>query len=152
MKEPTTYYEWIQAINYIKDKPQNDLYIETLKKGTLDASDDVIMKICRELSDVIRYRTEKTISSFMEYLKTGVDYNGLSLQIIKVRKEFNYSKKLVYLDIFPKDLRDRIADLIQKNADRLQETLVTQTKNSDRSGILNSLIKQNPINRLEEIK
>ena len=152
MKEPTTYYEWIQAIDYIKDKPQNDLYIETLRKGTLETDNLIINKIGRELASVIQYRTEKTISSFMEYLKSGVDYNGLSLEIIKVRKEFNYSKKLVYLKIFPRDLSDKIAAVIQDNADKLQEILVEKTKNADRSGILNSLIKQNPINRLEEIK
>ena len=152
MKEPTTYYEWIQAINYIKDKPQNDLYIETLRKGTLDTSDELIYKLGLELGNVIKYRMEKTIASFTEYLRTGVDYNGLSLQIIKVRKEFNYSKKLVYLSIFPKDLSNKLADVIQRNADQLQNTLVEKTKDADRSGILNSLIKQNPINRLEEIK
>ena len=152
MKEPTTFYEWIQASDYIKDKPQNDLYIETLRKGTLETDNLIINKIGRELASVIQYRTEKTISSFMEYLKSGVDYNGLSLEIIKVRKEFNYSKKLVYLKIFPRDLSDKIAAVIQDNADKLQEILVEKTKNADRSGILNSLIKQNPINRLEEIK
>ena len=152
MKEPRTYYEWIQALDYIKDKPQNDLYVEILRKGTLETDDVIINKIGRELASVIQYRTEKMLSSFMQYLSGGVDYNGLSLEIIKVRKEFNYSKKLVYLKIFPRDLSDRIAAVIQDNADRLQETLVEKTKNTDRSAILNSLIKQNPINRLEEIK
>ena len=152
MNIPTTYFEWVQAIEYIKDKPQNDLYIETLRKGTLDTSGELIYKIGQELGNVIKYRTEKTIASFTDYLRTGIDYNGLSLQIIKVRKEFNYSKKLVYLNIFPRDLSDKLADIIQKNADQLQNTLVEKTKDADRSGILNSLIKQNPINRLEKIK
>ncbi|MBP5684378.1 MAG: hypothetical protein J6X02_03880 [Bacilli bacterium] len=152
MKSPTSYYEWVECLNYIKDKPRNDLYIDTLKKGRLDADNNLLMKLIKELANIISYRIENTINDFMEYLQGGVDYNGLSLEIISVRKEFNYAKKLVYINIIPKNISENLANTIQLKANQIQEVLENKTQNADRSGILNSLIKSNPINKLEEIK
>jgi hypothetical protein len=152
MKSPTSYYEWVECFDYIKDKPRNDLYLDILKKGRLDADQNLLMKLIKELANIISYRLENTISSFTEYLQSGIDYNGLSLEIITVRKEFNYAKKLVYLNIIPKDISANLANTIQLKANQLQEVLEQKTKNADRSGILNSLIKSNPINKLEEVK
>ncbi len=152
MKSPTSYYEWIQAFDYIKDKPRNDMYLEMLSNGKLDADNNLKMKLVKELANVISYRLENAITSFTNYIKSGIDYNGLSLQIVSIRKEFNYAKKLVYIKIIPKEVSEQLAGTIQQKADQLQEVLVTQTRNADRSGILNSLIKSNPINKLEEIK
>ena len=153
MNIPTTYYEWVSAFDYIKDKPRNDLYLETLNKGHLAGDNDLKMKLVRELADVIKYRLEKTVSSFNEYLASGeLDYNGLSLQIVTVRKEFVFAKKLINIQIVPKDVSKIIEKSIQERADKLQEVLVKQTVYADRSGVLNSLIKSNPINKLEEVK
>jgi len=152
MNCPTSYYEWIECFEYIKDKPRNDLYLDILKKGKLDADQNLLMKLIKELANIISYRLENTISAFTEYLQSGIDYNGLSLEIITVRKEFNYAKKLVYLNVIPKDISANLANTIQLKANQLQEVLEQKTRNADRSGILNSLIKSNPINKLEEIK
>ncbi len=152
MKSPTSYYEWVEAFNYIKDKPRNEMYVEILSKGRLDADNNLLIKLIKELATIISYRLENIINSFTDYIKSGVDYNGLSMQIISVRKEFNYAKKLVCINIIPKEISEQLVNTIQRKADDLQEILVDKTKNLDRSGILNSLIKSNPINRLEEIK
>ena len=152
MKSPTSYYEWIECFNYIKDKPRNDMYLELLNKGRIDADQGLILKLVKELTNVIGYRIENIVNEFMQYINSGIDYNGLSLQIVSLRKEFNYAKKLVYLNIFPKNISDELAKTIQTKADQMQDILVNKTEYMDRSGILNSLIKNNPINKLEEIK
>jgi len=152
MNIPTTYYEWITSFDYIKDKPRNELYIETLNKGRLDADSDLKMKLVKELTDVVVYRLEKAVNSFTDYLNGGeVDYNGLSLQIVSLRKEFIYDKKLVNLKIIARNVGMELSNAIQKRADNLQSVLEKKTVYSDKSGILNSLIKSNPINRLEEV-
>ena len=152
MKSTTSYYEWIECFNYIKDKPRNDMYLELLNKGRIDADQGLILKLVKELTNVIGYRIENIVNEFMQYINSGIDYNGLSLQIVSLRKEFNYAKKLVYLNIFPKNISDELAKTIQTKADQMQDILVNKTEYMDRSGILNSLIKNNPINKLEEIK
>ena len=53
MREPTSYYEWTKILEYIKDKPRNDLYIETLNKGTIDADKGLIMKLAGEVENLI---------------------------------------------------------------------------------------------------
>ena len=87
MKEPTTYFEWTKFLEYIEDKPRNELYIETLNKGRLDADNSLLVRLSQEVSNVISYRMQKELSSFTEYLKTKIDYNGLSLELIKLKKE-----------------------------------------------------------------
>ena len=56
------------------------------------------------------------------------------------------------LELSKKQASENLSHTIQLKANQLQEVLETKTKNADRSGILNSLIKSNPINKLEEIK
>ena len=94
MREPTTYFEWMKFLEYIKDKPRNDLYIETLNKGTIDADNTLLIKLAGEVEKIISYRMNKELNSFTEYLKTQIDYNGLSLELIKLRKELVFDKKL----------------------------------------------------------
>ena len=152
MNAPRTYYEWVSSFDYIKDKPRNDLYLDTLNKGSIEGDNNLKMKLVKELADVINYRLERAVTSFNEYLTSGeLDYNGLSLQIVTVRKEFVYAKKLINIHIVPKEVIPVLEESVQKRADRLQEVLVKQTVYADRSGVLNSLIKSNPINRLEEV-
>ena len=152
MNIPTTYYEWITCFDYIKDKPRNDSYIDILNSGRLDKDNTLELKLINELTNMIAYRLEKAVNSFNDYLSSGsVDYNGLSLQIISIRKEFVYAKKLVNIKVISPNNSEELAKGIQKRADNLQEVLENKTVYSDRSGVLNSLIKSNPINRLEEV-
>ena len=152
MNIPTTYYEWVSCFDYIKDKPRNDSYTEILNKGRLDADPNLKLKLVKELANMVSYRIEKAISSFNEYLyNNSMDYNGLSLQIVSIRKEFIYAKKMVNIKIVTKEVSDNMSNTIQAKADQLQDILEKKTVYSDRSGVLNSLIKSNPINRLEEV-
>ena len=54
MKSPTSYYEWVECLEYIKDKPRNDLYLDILKKGKLDADNNLLMRLIKELANIIR--------------------------------------------------------------------------------------------------
>lgn len=149
MKEPTTYFEWTKFLEYIKDKPRNELYIETLNKGRLDADNSLLVRLSQEVSNVISYRMQKELSSFTEYLKTKIDYNGLSLELIKLKKELIFDKKLANIKIFSEDICKGLTESVQKQADNIQNVLLERTKNIDRSGMMNSLVKNNPVNKLE---
>ena len=149
MREPTTYFEWMKFLEYTKDKPRNDLYIETLNKGTIDADNTLLIKLAGEVEKIISYRMNKELNSFTEYLKTQIDYNGLSLELIKLRKELVFDKKLSNLNIFNQEIKSKMTSNVQKQADTIQEVLLDRTKNIDRSGMMNSLVKNSPVNKLE---
>lgn len=149
MKEPTSYFEWTKILEYIKDKPRNDLYLETLNKGTLDADQSLLIRLSQEVENLINYRLKKELNSFMEYLKNKIDYNGLSLELIKLKKELIYDKKLSNVNIFSNDIKIRLTETLQKQADSIQNVLIERTKNIDRTGLMNSLVKNNPVNKLE---
>jgi gas vesicle protein len=149
MKEPTSYFEWTKILEYIKDKPRNDLYLDTLNKGTLDADQGLLVRLSQEVENLINYRLKKELNSFMEYIKNKIDYNGLSLELIKLKKELIYDKKLSNINIFTNDIKTRLTETLQKQADSIQNVLMERTKNIDRTGLMNSLVKNNPVNKLE---
>ena len=149
MKEPTSYFEWTKILEYIKDKPRNDLYLDTLNKGTLDADQSLLVRLSQEVENLINYRLKKELNSFMEYIKNKIDYNGLSLELIKLKKELIYDKKLSNINIFTNDIKTRLTETLQKQADSIQNVLMERTKNIDRTGLMNSLVKNNPVNKLE---
>ncbi len=149
MKEPTSYFEWTKILEYIKDKPRNDLYLDTLNKGTLDADQSLLVRLSQEVENLINYRLKKELNSFMEYIKNKIDYNGLSLELIKLKKELIYDKKLSNINIFTSDIKTRLTETLQKQADNIQNVLMERTKNIDRTGLMNSLVKNNPVNKLE---
>ena len=149
MKEPTSYFEWTKILEYIKDKPRNDLYLDTLNKGTLDADQGLLIRLSQEVENLINYRLKKELNSFMEYIKNKIDYNGLSLELIKLKKELIYDKKLSNINIFTSDIKSKLTETLQKQADSIQNVLMERTKNIDRTGLMNSLVKNNPVNKLE---
>ena len=149
MKEQTSYFEWVKFLEYIKDKPRNDLYIETLNKGRIDADTNLLLKLASEIENIISYRMQKELTSFTEYLKSGMDYNGLSLELIKLKKELVFDKKLANIKIFNDNIKLGLTNKVQKEADTIQNVLLDKTKNIDRSGMMNSLVKNNPVNKLE---
>ena len=148
MNIPSTYIEWIDAFNYIKTHPKNEIYIDYLNKGSLDANESLIEKLKIEMIDCILTRINNAYSSFVKYLNGGsVEYNGFSLKIVELRREFNYVMKLVNINIFTKEIKEELSNIIQTNADSIQTKLVQETTMIDRSGTINSMIKNNPINR-----
>ena len=149
MKEPTSYFEWTKILEYIKDKPRNDLYLDTLNKGTLDADQGLLIRLSQEVENLINYRLKRELNSFMEYIKNKIDYNGLSLELIKLKKELIYDKKLSNINIFTSDIKSKLTETLQKQADSIQNVLMERTKNIDRTGLMNSLVKNNPVNKLE---
>ena len=149
MKEPTSYFEWTKILEYIKDKPRNDLYLDTLNKGTLDADQGLLIRLSQEVENLINYRLKRELNSFMEYIKNKIDYNGLSLELIKLKKELIYDKKLSNINIFTSDIKTKLTETLQKQADSIQNVLMERTKNIDRTGLMNSLVKNNPVNKLE---
>jgi hypothetical protein len=104
------------------------------------------MRLSSELLDVLSYRLNNNLNTFINYLKGSIEYNSFSLEIIGLKKEFIYAYKLGNLKIFPEEIRKKIVNIIQENADDFQKTLVEKTKMIDRSGVINSMIKNNPIN------
>lgn len=149
MNIPTAYIEWVNAINYVKEHPRNDMYIDNLNKGTLEYDNNLIQRLKQELSDCIFGRIGKEVESFTRYLKGQVDYNSFSLKVVELKKELIYGKKLANIRILPDNVRDELNKQIIEVADQIQNLLVEQTQRIDKTGSINSIIKNNPINRLD---
>ncbi len=148
MNIPSTYIEWVEAINYIFSHPRNDMYIDNLNKGNLDCDNNLLQKLKFEVTDCIFNRIGKEVESFGSYLRTQIDYNSFSLKVVELKKEILYGKKLASIKIFSNEIQEEIISQIQEMADKIQNLLEEQTKMIDKTGSINSIIKNNPINKL----
>ena len=147
MNIPSTYIEWVDAINFIKDHPKNDVYIDNLNKGSLDCDDNLLNNLRNTIMECVNKRLSKEVESFVSYFNGPVEYNSFSLKIVSLRKEFNYCRKLVSINIFPGEMQNLLNKMIDDEADKIQKILEEQTLRADKSGLINSIIRNNPINR-----
>ena len=150
MKVPTTYVEWIENFEFMKNSPRNDLYIDILEKGSIQFDNQLLMRFLNKLTEMIIYRLTVMINKFINYLKNGVkDYNSFSLEIVNIKKEFKYVLKIANISVIPDENKKILKEQIIEQANTFQDTIEKQTINLDRTGALNSLIKNNPVNKLE---
>ena len=147
MNIPTTYSEWVEAIKYVETHPRNDMYIDILNNGTLEYDDILITRLKSEIGNCVFIRIGRELESFTRYLDGLVDYNSFSLKIVKLKKELIYGKKLASIKILPKDISDELNKQIDNKADIIQELLVKETQRIDKTGTINSIIRNNPINK-----
>lgn len=147
MNIPTSYIEWVDAITFIRDHPKNDMYIDNLNNGRLDCDDIMLLRLKNTIVDCINNRLSKEVESFTNYFNGPVEYNSFSLKLIALKKEFNYCKKIANIKIFPKEIHEELNKSLDEKADMIQDILEKQTLRADKSGVINSIIRNNPINK-----
>ena len=147
MNIPTTYIEWVDAITYIRDHPKNDMYIDNLNQGNLDCDDILLLRLKNIVTECVNIRLNKELKSLIAYFNGPVEYNSFSLEILSLKKEFAYCRKLVSIKIFPYEIQEELNKSIDEDANRIQGILEEQTLRADKSGVINSIIRNNPINR-----
>ncbi|MBQ7141021.1 MAG: hypothetical protein IJO32_05910 [Bacilli bacterium] len=150
MNVPTNYAEWINCFEFLKTSTRNNEYIEILKKGTIEMDENLLYKFIDNLDALVAHRLTVSIDKFIKLLESGVnDNNVFIMNLLDVRKEFNYLYKLCDLNVLPQENRDMFRKTIQEQADLMQKALEEKTLNADRTGLLRSQVRNNPVNRLE---
>ena len=150
MKIPTNYAEWISSFEFLKTANRNNEYIDILKKGTLEMDNDLLYKFIDNLDALVAHRLTISIDKIINILNVGInDNNVFVMYLLDVRKEFNYLYKLCDLNVLPEENRNKFKNNIKEQANLMQKTLEDKTLNADRTGLLRSQVRNNPVNRLE---
>lgn len=146
-----TYYEWISKLEELKNGPRNEEIIQDLYQQTIELDGNILYRFIRHINDVIRTRLknalEKTLSN-IERLYGEKD--TLSLEIINIKKELHFAKKIINLPVIPDENKNKFRETLQKFANEINEALISSLEGIDTTGEVLMMIKNSKINILED--
>ncbi len=150
MKNPTLYAEWVECFDLAKEGTHDEEVLRCIKNGSLKLDAGVGGRVAKQMNEVIQFRLKKASEKFTRSMGfNNGDMNMLTNSLLLLRKEFKFLIQFVQVPIFSEEDIKNFVDAIKKQADLMQESLESTSKN-DRTGMLVSVIRRNRINNLED--
>lgn len=145
---PHTYSEWVAIIQDFKSATHDSGILESMQKGRLEWQAHVAERFMIKFIDAIKYRQKTEIEKFKRNIAhISVMNEGLIVQaLISLRKEFLYQEQAVNIQAIPEDYRTKLRQFILETSNSVQSSLEESATDTDHSGKLASIIRNNPVN------
>ena len=146
-----TYYEWITAFDELKSGPRNEELLNNLYKKTINLEGNILYRFIIHINDLVRTRLKNSLDSILYKIKSIYqDTNALSLEIINIKKELSFAKKITNLPVIPNENKNKFRETLQSFANEINDTLMASVNGIDTTGEVISMIKNSKINVLED--
>lgn len=146
IKPPQIYAEWVDVLDMLKARTDDEMVLEAMLKGTLDWQTGVAERFAKKLIDVINYRMDTASDKFQTEMKRANGQESAIVQaLIALRKEMFFLSKAINLPAIPEKDRSQYYQLVISQANSMQTSLEDSAK-IDRTGKLASLVRNNKIN------
>lgn len=146
-----TYYEWITTFDKLKNGPRNEELLNNLYKKTIDLEGNILYRFIIHINDLVRTRLKGALDDTLYKIKTIYqDTNVLSLEIINIKKELVFAKKIISLPVIPDENQNKFMETLQSFANEIQDALMESVTGFDTTGEIISMIKNSKINVLED--
>lgn len=146
-----TYYEWINTFDQLKDGPRNDEIINNLYKEKINLDGNILYRFIIHINALIRARLKNALESILTKIASIYkDTNLLSIEILNIKKELIFAKKIINLPVIPEENKNMFKKTLQNFANEIQETLEMSANNIDNTGTTLTLIRNSKINFLED--
>lgn len=143
---PTTYAEWAELLDKLKDKEYDVDVLPALKQGTLVWQSGVAERFAQKLIITINMRMNAAADKFQKDLIRGRGEEGPIVQaILALRKEMAFLHNVIDLPAIPEKDRSQYCALVRGQADRMQEKL-EESARKDRSGKMSSIVRNHKVN------
>lgn len=143
---PSTYSEWLDLLEDLKNKTDDLSVLEAMKKGTIEWQSGVAERFSKRLIDTINYRMDCAIDKFQKDMnRSKGEERNIVQAIIALRKEFMFFSKVIDLPAIPENDRQHYCQLVSSQINSIQESLEESAK-KDRSGKLSSIVRNNKVN------
>ena len=140
-----TYYD------KLKNGPRDEDLLNQLYTSTIELDGNILYRFIKHINDLVRTRLKNSLDSMLSKLETIYhDNNALSLEIINIKKELMFAKKITKLPVIPKENQDKFRETLQKFANEINETIETSVEGMDTTGEAITMIKNSKINVLED--
>lgn len=146
-----TYYEWICNLELLKEGPRDEVLLEKLYNSTIELEGNILYRFIKHINDVIRTRLKNNLDSLLLKIKNIYhDSNALSLEIINIKKELLFAKKIINLPVIPIENKNKFKETLQKFANEINDVLERSIEGMDSTGEAITMIKNSKINVLED--
>ena len=146
-----TYFEWIEILENLKTSPRDDSLITNLYSQKIDLVGNILYRFIIHVNDTVRTRLKNSLDSILLKMNTLYqDTNALSLEVINIKKELLFCKKLMTLPVIPEENRNKFMETLQNFANEINEALEISVTGLDNTGAAVTMIKNSKINILED--
>ena len=149
MVVPSTYGDWIDALEELKTVVKDPKYIEILGRGTNNYNEATTKRLIDKIDEVVRVRLKTSLDKFIGKLSYIVSRpTNFNFELLELKKEFYFVYSLCSLPVIPEINKEKLRNSIKMVADANQITLEEQVNKIDGTGQLLSILKNNRINNL----
>lgn len=146
-----TYFEWIANLEKIKTGPRNENLLINLYDKKIDLDGNILYRFIRHINDVVRTRLKNALDSILIKIHTIYnDTNAISLEVINIKKELSFCKKIIDLPVIPEENKQKFKETLQNFANEINDALEASVSGLDTTGEALMMIKNSKINMLED--
>lgn len=141
-KAPKIYADWIKVFNVLKSGEDDEAILPLIQEGEIVWQSGVAERFLRKLVDTINFRLNKATDAFQRSHQT--DENEIVQSLMQLRRELQFMLKVVDINAVPVKEKMELHNMIINQSNSIQESL-EKSSESDRSGKLSSIIKNNKV-------
>jgi len=141
-KAPKIYADWIKVFNVLKSGEDDEAILPLIQEGEIVWQSGVAERFLRKLVDTINFRLNKATDAFQRSHQT--DENEIVQSLMQLRRELQFMLKVVDINAIPVKEKIELHNMIINQSNSIQESL-EKSSESDRSGKLSSIIKNNKV-------
>ena len=141
-KAPKIYADWIKVFDILKSGEDDEAILPLIQEGEIVWQSGVAERFLRKLVDTVNFRLNKAIDSFQKSRQS--DENEIVQSLMQLRRELQFMLRVVDINAVPVKEKMELRDMIINQSNSIQESL-EKSSESDRSGKLSSIIKNNKV-------
>nr|WP_314656469.1 hypothetical protein [uncultured Fusobacterium sp.] len=141
-KAPKIYADWIKVFDILKSGEDDEVILPLMQEGEIVWQSGVAERFLRKLVDTVNFRLNKAIDSFQKSRQS--DENEIVQSLMQLRRELQFMLKVVDINAVPVKEKMELRNMIINQSNSIQESL-EKSSESDRSGKLSSIIKNNKV-------
>ena len=141
-KAPKIYADWIKVFDILKSGEDDEVILPLMQEGEIVWQSGVAERFLRKLVDTVNFRLNKAIDSFQKSRQS--DENEIVQSLMQLRRELQFMLKVVDINTVPVKEKTELRNMIINQSNSIQESL-EKSSESDRSGKLSSIIKNNKV-------
>ena len=139
---PKIYADWIKVFDILKSGEDDEVILPLMQEGEIVWQSGVAERFLRKLVDTVNFRLNKAIDSFQKSRQS--DENEIVQSLMQLRRELQFMLKVVDINAVPVKEKMELRNMIINQSNSIQESL-EKSSESDRSGKLSSIIKNNKV-------
>lgn len=146
-----TYFEWIANLEKLKTGPRDENMLTHLYNSKIELEGNILYRFITHINSVVRTRLKNSLDGILVKMETIYnDTNALSLEVINIKKELAFTKRLINLPVIPEENKLKFRETLQKFANEINEVLENSVTGLDSTGAAIMMIKNSKINNLED--